>query len=110
MGSTSSTPLSRPRTASLAEQKLWRYCQLGIHSRSSDGKLLGYEELDPTGRSELKTVSYRAWLSAVGTENEVRTFYEESLARTQNDTHARLNTQRSGPRDSLLSLEKPERL
>ena len=42
------------------KQKLWRYCQLGIRSKTSDGEPLGYEQLDPTGRSELKAMSYRA--------------------------------------------------
>lgn len=86
-------------------QKLWRYCQLGIRSRTSDGKPLGYEELDPTGRSELKALSYRAWLTALRTENEVHTFYEQSLRRTRNTIHARLNTQRK-ILATLLSLWK----
>lgn len=78
------------------KQKLWRYSQLGIRSRSSDGKPLGYEELDPEGRGELKDVSYRAFQGALRTkeDNEVRTFYEQSLRRTHNKKHARLNTQR----------------
>jgi transposase len=77
------------------KQKLWRYCQLGIRSKTSDGKPLGYEQLDPTGRSELKAMSYRAWLAAIRhSGNEVETFFEESLARTGDRTHARLNTQR----------------
>lgn len=78
------------------KQKLWRYCQLGIRSRSSDGKPLGYEELDPAGRSELKAISYRGFQAAMRTKepNEVCAFYEQSLERTHNETHARLNTQR----------------
>lgn len=76
------------------KQKLWRYCGLGIRSRSSDGKPLGYEQLDPSGRSELKAVSYRAWLSALRSDNEVHAFFEGSLQRTGDRTHARLNTQR----------------
>lgn len=47
------------------KQKLWSYCQLGIRSQTSDGKPLGYEELDPNGRSELKALSYRAWMAAL---------------------------------------------
>ena len=76
-------------------QKLWSYCQLSIRSQSSDGKPLGYEELDPNGRSELKQVSYRAYVAALKQgDNAVATFFEQSLRRTGDQTHARLNTQR----------------
>ena len=76
-------PSSKPRITSLAKQKLWRYCQLGIRSKTSGGKPLGYEELDPNGRSELKAMSYRAWLAALRhTGNEVERFFEQSLRRT----------------------------
>jgi hypothetical protein len=76
-------------------QKLWSYCQLSIRSQTSDGKPLGYEELDPNGRSELKQVSYRAYASALKQgDNAVETFFEASLRRTGDRTHARLNTQR----------------
>jgi hypothetical protein len=76
-------------------QKLWSYSQLSIRSQSSDGKPLGHEELDPNGRGELKTVSYRAFLSARRQgDNAVDTFFEQSLGRTGDPTHARLNTQR----------------
>jgi transposase len=76
------------------KHKLWRYCRLGIIDRSSDGKPLGYKRLDRSGIGELKAVSYRAWLSALKGDNEVRQFYRASLQRTHNKTHARLNTQR----------------
>jgi transposase len=76
-------------------QKLWRYCQLSIRNQTSDGKPLGYEELDPNGRSELKQVSYRACIAALRQgDNAVATFFEQSLQRTGDRTHARLNTQR----------------
>lgn len=76
-------------------QKLWSYSQLSIRSQTSDGKPLGHEELDPNGRSELKSVSYRAFLSARRqADNAVNTFYEQSLERTGDPSHARLNTQR----------------
>ena len=75
---------------------LWRYCQLGVSDRTSDGKPLGYKRLDKAGNSELKAMSYRSFLAAMRTcrENEVRTFFERSLNKTHNPTHARLNTQR----------------
>ena len=76
--------------------QLWRYCRLGVTDRSSDGKPLGYKQLDMGGNYALKAMSYRSWLAAVHgkTANEVRQFYEASLRRTGNQTHARLNTQR----------------
>jgi transposase len=73
---------------------LWRYCKLGIIDRSSDGKPLGYKRLDRSGIGELKAVSYRAWLTAQRSDNEVRQFYYASLQRTHSKVHARLNTQR----------------
>ena len=75
---------------------LWRYCQLGVSDRTSDGKPLGYKHLDKAGNSELKAMSYRAFLAALGIrcENEVRQFFEKSLSRTHSSTNARLNTQR----------------
>ena len=88
--------------------KLWRYCQLGVRSQTSDGKPLGYEELDPSGRSELKAMSYRAWLAAMRqSDNEVRASFEASLSRTHDRTHARLNTQRK-ILQALWSLWKHE--
>jgi len=75
---------------------LWRYCKLGITDRSSDNKPLGYKRLDKAGNSELKAMSYRAYMGAmrVKRENEVRLFFEASLMRTHSSTKARLNTQR----------------
>jgi len=76
------------------KRKLWCYCRLGIIDRSSDGKPLGYQRLDRSGVGELKSMSYRAWLNAQRSDNEVRQFYHASLQRTHSATHARLNTQR----------------
>ena len=76
------------------KRKLWRYCRLGITDRTSDGKPLGFKRLDRSGVSELKSVSYQAWLCAMRSNNEVSRFYSESLRRTSNRVHARLNTQR----------------
>jgi hypothetical protein len=55
---------------------------------------LGYKRLDRSGISELKSLSYLAWLNAIKGDNEVREFYLNSLKRTYNRVHARLNTQR----------------
>ena len=76
-------------------QQLFRYCRLGIRERSSDGKPLGFHQLDRCGHGVLKAVSYRAWLMAMKTRRgAVHQFYVASLARTGNEIHARLNTQR----------------
>ena len=76
------------------KRQLWRYCQLGVTDRSSEGKPLGFRRLDRAGNSELKAMSYHAWQTAVGGVNEVNEFYQQSLARTQDRVAARLNTQR----------------
>ena len=79
-----------------SRQQLWRYSALGVVHRSSDGKPIGRRRLDRSGNTVLKALSYRAWLGAMKTRepNEVRRYYEVSLSRTQNQVHARLNTQR----------------
>ena len=79
------------------DKELFRFCALGITSRSSDGKQLGYERLDRSGRRELKTVSYHAWRTGIrrGSQSDViRRFYFESKERTGTARHGRLNTQR----------------
>ena len=74
--------------------RLWRYCRLAVTDRSSDGKPLGYKRLDKSGIGELKALSHRAFMSAIKGDNEVKRFYLQSLQRTHNHKHARLNTQR----------------
>jgi transposase len=76
--------------------KLWRYCELAVTDRSSDGKQLGCRRLDSRGNPELKSMSYTAWLGSLHgkTGNEVKRFYQASLERTKDKAHARLNTQR----------------
>ena len=74
--------------------RLWRYCRLGVTDRSSDGKPLGYKRLDKSGIGELKALSYRAFITAIKSDNEIRRFYLNSLKRTHDRKHARLNTQR----------------
>jgi transposase len=76
------------------KRQLWRYCRLGITDRSSDGKPLGFKRLDRSGVSELKSLSYQAWLCAMKSDNEIRRFYSQSFRRTFSRVHARLNTQR----------------
>ena len=76
------------------KRQLWRYCRLGVTDRTSDGKPLGFKRLDRSGVSELKSLSYQAWLSAMKGDNEVKRFYSTSYGRTFSRVHARLNTQR----------------
>lgn len=76
--------------------KLHTYCALGIVSRDSDNKPLGYQRINRCGQRELKNVSYHAWRTGirVGAQSScVRDFYESSKKRTS-IRHARLNTQR----------------
>lgn len=76
-------------------QQLFRYCRLGIRERSSDGKPLGYQQLDRCGHGVLKAISYRAWLIGCKAQRgAVYEFYLQSLERTHDQVHARLNTQR----------------
>jgi transposase len=76
-------------------QELFRYCRLGIRDRSSDGKPLGYEQLDRSGHGELKAIGYRAWLTCRKAQHgAVHDFYLQSLERTHDEVHARLNTER----------------
>jgi transposase len=74
--------------------RMWRYCQMGVTDRTSDGKQLGYKRLDKAGNGELKALSHRAFMSAMKSDNEVKRFYLKSLQATHNRVHARLNTQR----------------
>ena len=74
--------------------QLWRYCRLSITDRSSDGKPLGFKRLDPSGIGELKALSYRAFVSAMRGDNEIKRYYKASLNRSHDRKHARLNTQR----------------
>lgn len=78
------------------KQKLWRYCRLGITDRSSDGTPLGRKRLDRNGNGRLKQLSRTAFLGAMRRRdgNRFEEAYRESLARTQDATHARLNVQR----------------
>lgn len=77
--------------------QLCRYAALGITSRSSDGKPLGYERLDRRGQRELKNMSYHAWRTGIRRGHQcdvLRRFYDASTIRTGSKRHARLNTQR----------------
>lgn len=78
-------------------RQLWRWGGLGITDRDSNGRPLGYQKLDPNGRSEIKDISFRAWKAGAmqaTSANEVKRFYEKSLVNSTSQTNARLNTQR----------------
>jgi transposase len=79
------------------KHKLWKYAQLAVTDRSSDGKPLGYRRLDRRGNRELKNLSYHAWRTACKSTtgpNSIKSFYLASRQRTGDVRHARLNTQR----------------
>jgi transposase len=79
------------------KHQLWKYSQLGITDRTSDGKPLGYQRLDRRGNHELKNLSYHAWRTACKSTtgpNPIKSFYQQSRLRTGSVRHARLNTQR----------------
>jgi transposase len=83
------TPHRFPR-----REQLWRYCQMGITNRSSNGLPLGRQRIDHNGNGGLKQMSRTAFLGALKSDNRIRRAYLSSLARTQNKDHARLNVQR----------------
>ena len=79
------------------KHQLWKYSQLGITDRTSDGKPLGYQRLDRRGNRELKNLSYHDWRTACKSTtgpNAIKSFYQQSRQRTGSVRHARLNTQR----------------
>jgi len=79
------------------KHQLWKYSQLGITDRTSDGKPLGYQRLDRRGNRELKNLSYHAWRTTCKSTtgpNAIKSFYQQSRQRTGSVRHARLNTQR----------------
>lgn len=78
------------------KRQLWRYARLGITDRSSDGKPLGRQRLDRSGNGILKAVARTIFNAAMRSkgDNLFKRFYRESLRRTKNEIHARLNTQR----------------
>ena len=79
-----------------SKRKLWRYCRLSVSHRTSDGKPLRHAQLDRSGCGRLKDVTRKAFAVAIRawTDNTFKRAYEEALARTHNQTHARLTVQR----------------
>lgn len=79
-----------------SKRKLWRYARLGITSRSSDGKAIGWQRLDRAGCGRLKAMSHAAFLGAMARrdDNLFQRTYRSILERTHNAIHARLTTQR----------------
>lgn len=79
-----------------SKRKLWRYARLGITTRSSDGKPIGWQRLDRSGNGRLKAMSHAAFLGAMACrdDNLFKRTYHGCLERTHNPIHARLTTQR----------------
>lgn len=77
-------------------RKIWRYCRLAVTSRSSDGRPLGYSQLDRAGVGRLKAMTHASFLGAMRRkdDNLFKRRYRENLERTHNPIHARLTTQR----------------
>ena len=82
--------------ARFSKRTLMSYSCLGVIRRSSDGSLIGRERLSRAGNHALKDLSRTAFERAKVTKksNGITEFYQQSLARTNNRTNARLNTQR----------------
>jgi transposase len=78
------------------KRTLASYSCLGVIKRSSDGSPIGRERLSKAGNHTLKDLSRTAFERAKVTKrsNGITEFYSRSLARTNNRTNARLNTQR----------------
>ena len=78
------------------KRKIWRYCRLAVTTRSSDGRSLGYAQLDRAGVGRLKAMTHAAFLGAMRRkdDNLFKRCYRGSVERTHNPVHARLTTQR----------------
>ena len=83
------------------------FSKLAIRKFTSDGKPVKAETLARSGHSSLKSATYQIWMSALRRkdDNEVKRFYRQSIERSDNETNARLNTQRKIIK-SLWSLWK----
>lgn len=79
-----------------SKQALWTYCKMGLTHRSSNGEILSSPHLNPNGVGALKDLSRSVFENAMRTkeENGISRSYYESVERTHDSTHARLNTQR----------------
>lgn len=74
--------------------QLIRFCRMGVRKRTSDGRRLRAERLDPTGHGVLKNVAHTAWKAALNGDNEVSRYYQAALERLADPVKARLTTQR----------------
>lgn len=77
--------------------QLCRYAALSITDRSSDNKPIGYQRLEKSGSTELKSATFNAWRGAITArrDNEVKDYYQAILATNgYQQKRARLTTQR----------------
>lgn len=83
------------------------FSKLAIQQFTSDGRPVKAESLARSGHSSLKSATHQIWKSALRRtdDNEVKRFYLQSIERSDNETNARLNTQRKIIK-SLWSLWK----
>lgn len=92
------------------KRKFWRYCRLGITRRESNGKRLSHPRLDHAGNGSLKDVSRKVFEAARRTraDNSFKRAYEQSLANTRNEVHARLRGPAQDPRDNACNVALDE--
>jgi transposase len=78
------------------KRKLWRYCGLAVTRRTSDGKPVGREKLDPNGHPQLKALSRQGYMGAMRTQsdNAFKRAKRRYLRKGGRKTHARLKVQR----------------
>lgn len=78
------------------KRHLWSYAGLNVVSRTSDGRPVGRQRLDPSGVRPLKDLSRKAFIAATRTrgDNSFKRSYLRALHTSHNETHARLSTQR----------------
>ena len=91
----------------LESEARWYFSKLAIKQFTSDGRQVKAETLARSGHSSLKSATHQIWKSALRRhdDNEVKRFYRQSIERSENETNARLNTQRKIIK-SLSSLWK----
>jgi transposase len=72
------------------------FSRLAVVKKESGGSSIGREHLSKEGNGAMKALSRTVFNGAMRARriNGIRDYYQGSLRRTKNETHARLNTQR----------------
>lgn len=74
--------------------QLVKFCKLAVRKFTSDGRTVRSERLSKAGHGCLKNVAHIAWKSSMSSDNEVSRYYQDCLAKSGDEVHARLTTQR----------------